>query len=317
MAKSTMMSWYEISLLVILSSSGTMLLYIGYTQYKKVQHLRRVKEVVFTRKSEVELFLEKEQATKESQLDFFQKIKALLQLAGIKMPVLAFFVFVVLFILMIDSAMVLFLHHIAGFFIGTPVALLLTYMFVKMLIRRRRLAFNRALSIAISVLVKMMKNGIGFEQALSKSIAVSSSKLLKEVFGNFFQEKNTVGEMQAFENMYAYVDSKELKIFALAIKIGRQSGGQFSNTLAKVEETINYRKKMQEKVDVLTREGSFGSYVVVGIAILLYFMLNSNFDGKIHEYFMYSEYGRFQLLGIGLWVFLGILANNFITRIEK
>ena len=163
----------------------------------------------------------------------------------------------------------------------------------------------------------MMKNGIGFEQALSKSISVSGSKLLKEVFSDFFQEKNTVGEMQAFENMYKYVDSKELKIFALAIKIGRESGGQFSNTLAKVEQTITYRKKMQDKVDVVTREGNFGSYVVVGIAVLLYFMLNSNFDGKIHQYFMESEYGRFQLLGIILWIFFGMLANNFITKVDK
>ena len=317
MAKSTMMGWYEIVLLLLLSSSATMVLYVGYSQYKRVQHLRRVKDVVFTRKTEMEMLLEKEQQHEDISLSGLQKVRTVLQLAGVKLPLWAFFSFVVLFVLAIDASFVLFLRHWAGFIIGTPLGILLVYMFVKMLIRRRKQAFNRALSIAISVLVKMMKNGIGFEQALAKSIAVSSSKLLKEIFGNFFQEKNTVGEIQAFRNMYGYVDSKELKIFALAIKIGRQSGGQFSNTLEKVEKTINYRKKMQEKVDVLTREGSFGSYVVVGIAILLYFMLNSNFDGKIHDYFMNSEYGRFQLLGIGIWVFIGILTNNFITRIER
>ncbi|WP_193113528.1 type II secretion system F family protein [Sulfurimonas marina] len=281
-----------------------------------MMHLNYVKDVVFSKDSEVEALLNaaKEKNDKQS---LWAKLRAYLFLGGIKISIELFLIFVLMFIVIVDFLLVLFLQHWSGFIIGTPIALLLTYMFLKMVIRRRKKEFNRALAVAISVLVKMMKNGIGFEQALFKSISVSSSKLLKEVFQDFFQEKNTVGEVQAFENMYKHVDSKELKIFALAIKIGRESGGQFSNTLAKVEETISYRKKMQDKVDVLTREGNFGSYVVVGIAILLYFILNGNFDGKIHQYFMESEFGRFQLLGIMIWVFLGMLANSFITKVDK
>ncbi|QOP42208.1 hypothetical protein FJR03_10855 [Sulfurimonas marina] len=310
------MSYIEIFALLVLSASGTMLLYIFYTQYQRMMHLNYVKDVVFSKDSEVEALLNaaKEKNDKQS---LWAKLRAYLFLGGIKISIELFLIFVLMFIVIVDFLLVLFLQHWSGFIIGTPIALLLTYMFLKMVIRRRKKEFNRALAVAISVLVKMMKNGIGFEQALFKSISVSSSKLLKEVFQDFFQEKNTVGEVQAFENMYKHVDSKELKIFALAIKIGRESGGQFSNTLAKVEETISYRKKMQDKVDVLTREGNFGSYVVVGIAILLYFILNGNFDGKIHQYFMESEFGRFQLLGIMIWVFLGMLANSFITKVDK
>ena len=310
-----MMSYQEIFLLVVASFSGTIIVYMGYVQYERMIHLRRVKEVVFSRKSDVEMLLEKKEPS--HHISVVEKLRSFLQLAGLTMPVWLFVVLVVAFVALVDALLVLFVQHWIGFVIGTPFALLLVYLFVGALIRRRKKIFNRALAIMISVLVKMMKNGIGFEQALSKSISVSSSKLLKEVFANFFQEKNTVGEMQAFENMYKFIDSKELKIFALAIKIGRQSGGQFSNTLAKVEQTINYRKKMQEKVDVLTREGNFGSYVIVAIAVVLYIMLNSNFDGKIHHYFMSSITGRLQLLGIGMWVVFGMLANNFITKVDR
>ena len=190
-------------------------------------------------------------------------------------------------------------------------------MILKSITLRRKKEFNRALATAISVLVKMMKNGVGFEQALSKSISVSGSMMFKNIFNTFFQEKNAIGEVEAFNNLNNYIDSKELLIFALAIKIGRDSGGQFSNTLEKVEKTITYRKKMQEKVDVVTREASVGSYIVVGISIMLYFMLNGNFDGKLHEYFMNSEYGRFQLLGIAMWVFLGMIVNKLITGVDK
>lgn len=310
------MNSLEIVLLMIMSVSATMVLYIVYSQYRRAIHLNYVKEMVFSKESDIQALLQK---TKEAQnkLSLMAKLQDVLLLAGVKFSLPVFILLVSVFVFLVGSGFSLFLKHWSGFIVGTPFGVLMVYMFINMLITLRRKEFNRALAISISVLVKMMKNGIGFEQALSKSISVSSSKLLKEVFKDFFKEKNTVGEMQAFENMYKYIDSKELRIFALAIKIGRESGGQFSNTLAKVEQTISYRKKMQDKVDVLTREGSFGSYVVVGIAILLYFMLNGNFDGKIHRYFMESEYGRFELLGIILWVFLGMLVNKFITKVDK
>ncbi|MFT7860539.1 MAG: hypothetical protein ABXS93_06355 [Sulfurimonas sp.] len=317
MAEFTMMSITELFLLLVLSVSGTMVLYLIYMQYQRTMHLKYVKDVVFSKDNNIGEILHKTGREEQKKLTLLERLRRYLLLAGFKLPLGVFFLAASLFVVGADLLVVLFLQHWLGFFIGTPIAILVVFLFIKIFIRLRKKEFNRALATAISVLVKMMKNGIGFEQALQKSVSVSGSKLFKEVFADFFKEKNTVGEMRAFENIYKHIDSKELRIFALAIKIGRESGGQFSNTLAKVEETINYRKKMQDKVDVLTREGNFGSYVVVGIAILLYFMLNGNFDGKIHEYFMESEYGRFQLLGIMLWVFLGMLANNFITRIDK
>lgn len=317
MAKPEIMSFYEILLLLIISASATFSGYLIYKEYKRIRHLRQVKEIVFAESSDFDTIYKtanKETSTTATKTD---KIKAQLLLAGVEFP---FFVFALLgfaYIMLIGALLTLFLHHWMGFIIAVFFAGLTLYMFVMMLKENRKKKFNRALSSAISVLVKMMKNGIGFEQALAKSIEVSSCSMFKSLFKDFFAEKNTIGEMAAFENIYKHVDSKELRIFALAIKIGRESGGQFSNTLAKVEQTINYRKKMQDKVDVLTREGNFGSYVVIGIAILLYIMINANFDGRVHQFFMESEFGRFELLGIITWVFFGMLANKLVTKVDK
>ena len=103
----------------------------------------------------------------------------------------------------------------------------------------------------------------------------------------------------------------------MAIHIGKDSGGKFSDTLAKVEQTITYRKKLQNKIDVFTREASFSSYIVAGIGVFLYFMIDYNFQGKIHHYFMTSPYGRWQLLGIIFWVIVGLVINKIMTRVQK
>lgn len=304
-----------ILLLLVISASVTFLAYIIYVEYKRVQHLNYVKSVISLKEEDQEDILqEKEKSQTQGKM---HKLRIMIKHAGFKIPVAMFLFIFILFSVTSGSLFSLFLQHWFGYFIGIPFGALIFSMIIKGIIVKRKKEFNRSLAVAISVLVKMMKNGIGFEQALYKSISVSSSTMFKEIFSTFFQEKNTIGEVEAFKNLNDYVDSKELLIFALAIKIGRASGGQFSNTLEKVETTINYRKKMQEKVDVVTREASVGSYIVVGIAIFLYFSLNGNFDGKLHEYFMTSEWGRFELLGIGMWIFIGMLVNKMITRIEK
>jgi tight adherence protein B len=300
----------------VISFSATFLAYIIYIEYNKIKHLNYVKSVISLRDDEQhDEILERRDI--DAKVNIFSKLKVMIKHAGLDLHVAVFILIFFSFVMFSGTLFTLFLRHWVGYIIGIPFGIMIFWMILQSIIIKRKKEFNRALATSISVLVKMMKNGIGFEQALSKSVSVSNSKMFKNIFEKFFQEKNTIGEDEAFNNLRDYISSKELLIFALAIKIGRASGGQFSNTLEKVEETINYRKKMQEKVDVVTREGSIGSYIVVVIAIFLYFSLNGNFDGKLHEYFMHSQYGRFQLLGIGMWIFMGMIANKFITRIDK
>ena len=306
----------SIALLLVISFSATIVGYLLYLEYIHSKHLTYIKNVISLDDDEVRTLLQdKEKAKNDKSLLFI--IESITLRAGFEFPIIVFVLAFVTFIFIIGSLFALFLQHWSGYVIGFPFGAMIFSMIVGSIINRRKKSFNRSLATSISVLVKMMKNGIGFEQALLKSVAVSGSETFKNHFSVFFQEKNTIGEIEAFTNLNKLVNSKELLIFALAIKIGRASGGQFSNTLEKVEQTISYRKKMQDKVDVITREGSFGSYIVVGIAIFLYFSLNGNFDGKLHAYFMESQYGRFQLLGIALWIFIGMIVNKLITRVDK
>ena len=306
----------DILLLFIISFSAVVLLYIFYIEMRRVRHISIIKEIISS-KYDVTNDLLTEKKEKIENQNILTKIEDLMVRAGMNFSVYIFIIIFIIFVSVVGGSFSLFLRHWSGYVIGIPFAFFTFNMILQGIITRRRKEFNRLLAVAIAVLVKMMKNGIGFEQALTKSVEVSSSAMFKELFNGFFKEKNAIGEEEAFNHLNKKVHSKELAIFALAIKIGRASGGQFSNTLEKVEKTINYRKKMQEKVDVVTREGSFGSYIVVGIAVFLYFSLNGNFDGKLHTYFMESEWGRFQLLGIALWVFTGMIINKMITRVDK
>jgi len=304
-----------IFLIFLITTSASTILYLIYLEYKRAQHLSYIKRMIsHNDDKEIEILEAKKKMNEET---FVHKILMYVRLTGYELSIYTVVTIFVLFMTLFAALFTMFLQHWLGIVIAIPIGAFVFFSNLNGIILRRKKSFNSALAIAISVLVKMMKNGIGFEQAMQKAIDVSTSPVLKITFDRFFQEKNTIGEVEAFSNMNSYINSKELRVFALAVKIGRASGGRFSTTLEKVEQTIQYRKKMQDKVDVVTREGSIGSYIVAGISIFLYFSLNANFDGKLHMYFMESEYGRFQLLGIFLWVVLGLIVNKFITKIES
>ncbi len=245
-----------------------------------------------------------------------QKLKRILRLAGLELKLWQLYAIAAALSALLGTAIYLFLQHWFGFLLGSVAGVSVLWMFLHAKVLRRKIEFNRSFMIAISVLVKMMRNGIGFEQALSKSVKTSNSAMFRKLFDRFLQEKNRIGEIEAFENMNHEINSKELRIFALAVKIGRESGGHFSSTLEKVEETLRYRKKMQDKVIVITREANIGSYMVAALNVLLYFMIDVNFGGKVSEYFFTSEWGRWQLLAIVVWMIAGLMVNRWITRIE-
>ena len=317
MAKPTKMNQLtiELMLLALISISGGLLLLGIYFEYKKFKHINHIKNILSRNESELLKLVERKNGVQTRSL--IEQIESVMTYAGLKFSVYIFITLFILFTSFSGLLFSLFLKHWSGYIIGIAFGTLIFYMILQSMTMHRKKEFNRAFAIAISVLVKMMKTGVGFEQAMFRAIEVSNSKILKQIFDRFFKEKNTIGEEEAFLNMTKLVQSKELLIFALAVKIGRASGGRFSNTLEKVEQTIVFRKRMQEQVDVVTKEGAVGSYIVAGIAVFLYFALDGNFDGKLNHYYMTSEYGRFQLLGIFIWIFIGLVVNKMITRIKQ
>ncbi|MDZ7818428.1 MAG: hypothetical protein U5K55_07355 [Aliarcobacter sp.] len=108
---------------------------------------------------------------------------------------------------------------------------LFPYLFLVKLIKTREEEFNTNLKGMIDKVTSMMKSGVGFEQALKKSIFTCKSKLTQDVFNIYINEKAIIGEDKCFEKMFDIIESKELRIFYLTISIGRKSGGKFSNTL--------------------------------------------------------------------------------------
>ena len=187
---------------------------------------------------------------------------------------------------------------------------------LKKIIDNRQEEFNFGLKVIIDKVTSMMKSGVGFEQALQKSVMTSKSKFTQETFNIYLVEKDIVGEDKAFEKMFKLVESKELRIFYLTISIGRQSGGKFSNTLEKLRKTLHDQGEIKQEITASTKEVKVGSYMIIGLVLFIYEMMDSSLDGVLDEHFFGTEVGQVQMFFIAVWVAFGLFVNNLLTKVK-
>ena len=193
---------------------------------------------------------------------------------------------------------------------------LFPYLFLVKVIKTRQEEFNFSLKEIIDKVTSMMKSGVGFEQALKKSILTCKSKLTKNVFNIYVNEKSIIGEDKCFEKMFDLIESKELRIFYLTISIGRKSGGKFSNTLEKLRKTLHDQGEIKQEITSSTKEIKVGTYMIIALIFFTYLMMNNALDNSLNAHFFGSDIGKLQMFFIIVWVAFGIFVNSLLTKIK-
>ncbi|MGA1932939.1 type II secretion system F family protein [Arcobacter sp. YIC-464] len=195
-------------------------------------------------------------------------------------------------------------------FMGFP------YLILVNIIKARQEEFNFALKEIIDKVTSMMRSGVGFEQALKKSILTSKSKLAQKVLGIYINEKSVIGEDKCFEKMFKIIESRELRIFYLTISIGRKSGGKFSNTLEKLRKTLHDQGEIKQEITSSTKEIKVGTYMIIGLIIFTYMMMNSALNNSLNAHFFGSDIGKIQMFFIIVWIAFGLFVNSLLTKIK-
>jgi tight adherence protein B len=190
------------------------------------------------------------------------------------------------------------------------------YLVLVKIIKSREEEFNFNLKEIIDKVTSMMKSGVGFEQALKKSILTCKSKLTKDIFSIYINEKSIIGEDKCFEKMFDIIESKELRIFYLTISIGRKSGGKFSNTLEKLRKTLHDQGEIKQEITSSTKEIKVGTYFIIGITVFIYIMLNQALNNDLNQHFFGTDTGKVQMFFIVVWVCFGIFINSLLTKIK-
>lgn len=137
-------------------------------------------------------------------------------------------------------------------------------MYVKKQKTKRIAAFERQLGDALITMCNCLRSGLTLGQAI-ENISTDMSDPIAREFGRVCIEVKYGSTLEAALNSMAdRIGSDDLSLAVTAINIQRQTGGNLSEILAGISETIRARVKLKADVQVVTASGK-ASGIVIGI----------------------------------------------------
>ena len=146
--------------------------------------------------------------------------------------------------------------------------------------RKKRMAlFNQQLPEALELLSRSLRSG----HSLASGFGLVASELhdpIGKEFGRAFEEQNLgISLDEALEDMTVRVPNMDLRFFATAVMLQRQTGGDLAEILDKIGTLIRERFKLAGQIQALTGEGRLSGVVLLALPPVLFItMLYLNYD---------------------------------------
>jgi tight adherence protein B len=187
---------------------------------------------------------------------------------------------------------------------------------------RRRNKFVSQLADALMLLTNSLRSGYGFLKGLELIAKEMHDPIAKEL-NRMLREVNLGSTVdQAMLNLGKRINSQDLDIVISAYLIQKEVGGNLTEIMEKVAETIRERLRIQGDIRVLTAQGRLSGLIVGLLPLVLFFF----FVLRTPDYFkpmfeppmiglmggLHAPLGVLLLLGAFAWQIMG---GYFIYRI--
>jgi len=171
--------------------------------------------------------------------------------------------------------------------------------FVSNKISSRLIAFENQLPDTLGLWVNALRSGYSVLQAM-EAISRDAPEPTKTEFKRVVQEVQLGIDMQdALAHLLERVESDDLDLVVTAVNIQREVGGNLSEILEVISNTIRERIKLKGEIRVLTSQGRITGYIISFLPIGLAFFLNGINPGYMGGLFENRLCG-WPMLGAGL-----------------
>lgn len=199
---------------------------------------------------------------------------------------------------------------IAAIMLGL-VLMLVPYLLLKLAEKNYYSKFNEQLPEALDLLGRAIRSG----HALTSGLEMVSKELSEPICSEFAA---TIDEInlgltfkEAMENLCERVPIQDLRFFAIAVMVQKETGGNIAEILDNISRLIRERVQFQRQVKALTAEGRYSAIILIALPIVMF----------IYIYFTNYEYlsllwteelGHYMLFGA---VVMQIIGSYMIKRI--
>lgn len=158
-------------------------------------------------------------------------------------------------------------------FIAIMITFVLIWNIPKIIIAHRKKErikeFDNQLNEGIMIISNSLKAGYSFLQAIAVVTEETKDPFSKE-FKKLLKEMSLgISEEDALRNLLVRMESEDLKLIMNAILIQKDTGGNLSEILNNIGETIRERQKIKNELKTLTAQGKLSGVIVTLIPVFL------------------------------------------------
>ena len=180
--------------------------------------------------------------------------------------------------------------------VGAAIGFSLPFVFLSFKRTRRLRAFEEQFPEGLDLISRALKAGHAFATGL-KMVADEMPEPVGPEFRKTFDEQNFGLPLKdALDNLTVRVPSLDVRFFATAVLIQRETGGNLAEILENLAHVVRERFKILRQVRVYTAHGRFTGYVLLALPAVLCIALS--FINPEHMNLLFRErMGQMMLLG--------------------
>ena len=180
--------------------------------------------------------------------------------------------------------------------------------------RSKRLGkFTKQLPEALSLIARALRSGHSLASGMKVVCDEMQDPIGKEMNITYEEQNLGIPLDQALKNMFKRVPNLDLKFFATAVAIQRQSGGDLAEILDKISHVTRERQELLGHVQALTGEGRISGIVLMVLPIAIFLCVWKMNPDYVMVLFT-DELGRKM---VGVAIFLQILGAWSIKKIVQ
>lgn len=171
--------------------------------------------------------------------------------------------------------------------------------------------FNEQLPEALDLLARAVRSG----HALTSGLEMVSKEMtdpIRTEFGVTIDEINLgLTFKEAMENLCARVPLQDLRFFAIAVMVQKETGGNVAEILNNISRLIRERTQFKRQVKALTAEGRLSAIVLISLPIIMFiyiYFVNYNYLSLLWT----EPLGHYMLFGA---IVMQIIGSYIIKRI--
>lgn len=208
-----------------------------------------------------------------------------------------------------------YLPNIFGAIVLGLAFLIIPFVFLKIMEKLYFTKFNEQLPEALDLISRAVRSG----NSLTTGLALVGEELddpIRSEFAATVDEINLGLTMnEALENLCERVPLSDLRFFAIAILVQKETGGNISEILDNISRLIRERIQFQRQVKALTAEGRYSAGVLISLPILMFcYIYTTNYD--YISIMLKEKMGHYMLFGAAIMQIVGAYFIKRIVTIE-